>query len=346
MRRGDCVDVICLSGYSALEFWRSASGHHPGEGATGAVPNLSVTPAASDALSRLAVLPFALRLPVEVLVTSPAARRNSDLLCTRLCTLPLPSGLIMQVSKGVYVVSPELCFIQLATELSLHELIQLGFELGGTCAPLTGGADGLRSRREPLMRIDRLEALLRAAPGVHGHVRAERAARFVLEGARSPMETVSAMFLGLPRRLGGKGLPEIVLNARIELDDQARRLAHKSYLECDLFWPQARLAVEYEGRRYHEGERSMASDKARANALRHMGITVISLFDEHIRDEAAFDAIAMDIAHELGFRLRPRSYDETPCVRELRRAVLVRPGSAEPAWPALWLDAPLLSESL
>ena len=340
------MDGICLSGRSALEFWRSSCGRRPGKSVMGNSPDLAVAPVAPNALPCLAPLSSALKLPVEALVTSPAARRGGNLLRTRLCTSPLPPGSIMHVSGGVYVVSPELCFMQLATELSLHELIQLGFELGGTYAPSPEHMGGLRSRREPLLRIDRLKALLRATPGMHGHVRAERAARFVLEGARSPMETLSAMFLGLPRRLGGKGLPDMALNVRVELDDQARRLAHKSYLECDLFWSQARLAVEYEGRRYHEGERNMASDKARANALRHMGITVISLFDEHIRDESAFDAIAMDIAHELGFRTRPRSYDEASRVRELRRAVLARPGGAEPAWPALRIDSPLLSEAM
>ena len=346
MRKGLLMRAICLSGCSALEFWRSASARPLCEGsAEGRSSDFAAAPDVPAVLSRLAALPAALRLPVEVLVTDPSARRKSDRLKTRLCTLPLPASSIVRVNKDVSVVSPELCFLQLASVLSVHELIQLGFELCGTYAPSPAGVDGLRSRRAPLMDVGRLGTLLRAMPGAHGHVRAERAAEFVLADARSPMETLSSMLLGLPGRLGGKGLPKMVLNARIELDDQARKLAHKSYLECDLFWPQARLAVEYEGRKYHEGERNMASDKARANALRHMGIKVISLFDEHIRDEAAFDAIAADIARELGFRMRSRTYDEASRVRELRRAILVRQGGAEPAWPALRLDLPLVSET-
>lgn len=335
---------VCLYGYSALEFWRAAPGaratDHP-------VPDpgcLALPQSGLDVLQKASGLMAPLRLPVETLVSERSARRNANNVRMRYCAIPLPTGSLVRAGRHVLVPTPELCFLQMARALSLHELIQLGFELCGTYAPPAPDTEYLRTRTTPLTTVERMASLVALLPGAAGHKRAMRALEFVRDNARSPMETVSAMLLGLPRRIGGKGLPGMALNYRVDLDRQGQKLAHRSYLLCDLFWPEARLDVEYEGREFHSGEHNMASDKNRANALKHMGVSTISLFDEHMRDEDALDTVVADIARILRFRIRPLTDADRLRTRELRHALFVRPGSAKPAWPGLRADNPLLGD--
>lgn len=335
---------VCLYGCSALELWRATTGASPLNDPAPDAGCLALPQSGLDVLQKASGLTAPLRLPVETLVTERSARRSTGDVHARYCAVPLPGASLVRVNRHVLVPTPELCFLQMARSLSLHELIQLGFELCGTYAPPAPGTEHLRTRATPLTTAKRMASFVERLPGAAGHKRAMRALEFVRDNARSPMETVSAMLLGLPRRIGGKGLPGMALNYRIDLDRQGQKLAHRSYLLCDLFWPEAHLDVEYEGREFHSGERNMASDKNRANALKHMGISTLSLFDEHIRDEDALDAVVADIARTLHFRLRPLTDTDKSRARELRHALFVRPGSAKPAWPGLRSENPLLSD--
>lgn len=263
----------------------------------------------------------------------------------RVWAAPLAGSRFARAGKGIYVSSPELCFVQMARELSIYELIQLGYELCGIYLPPRPGSDILGSRPHALTSPQAIMAMANRLQGTHGRTDALRAARYIQGGARSPMETVLGMLLNLPRLLGGKGIPGMSLDHRIDLDEHARKLARRSYLVCDLYWEKARLDVEYEGRAFHEGEAGMASDKSRSNALSHMGVDVMSVFDEHIRSDEALQVVALEIAKKVGFRMRPRSYDDATKTRELRQAILCRPGGAKPAWPGMRVDAPLLAQS-
>ena len=278
----------------------------------------------------------------------PSLRLASSLVTAHLCTTFVPDGHLLQVAPNIIVPSPELCFLQMAQSgrLSRYELILLGYEMCGRYAPSISTDGKLVTRSWPLMTVDGTRKLLSALPRVRSIGDAERALAHAREGARSPQESVGHMMLCLPRGLGGFALPASALNARVDFDAAGRRIAKRAYALCDLYWPQAKLDVEYEGTEYHDGEENMRSDKARSNALAHMGISVISLFDEHIRSDQAMLDAARDIADKLGFRMKAFSERDVARRMELRRAILEHPGSARAVWPGLRSERPLLATAL
>lgn len=103
------------------------------------------------------------------------------------------------MESGVFASCPELCFVQLAQSLPFHELVRAGNVLCGRFY-LDAGKGGELGRREPLTSKRRIEAFLRANPGIKGVKEARRALPWVTEGAASPPEAFLAMVFGLPYR--------------------------------------------------------------------------------------------------------------------------------------------------
>lgn len=338
---------VCLAGFSALEYWRCAERpraqhrmpDYPDELLFG-TPDARQLRLLDDRWKQV------LRCPVEVLVLDRSHRGSSPLLHYRYCGLGLPGGAVVRGIGETLVCSPELCFLQLASQLTLEELVHLGFELCGTYAPPRSGTTRLVERSAPLSSLESIAALLDHMPRARGIARARRALAHVMESSASPMESIQALLFCMPRRLGGIGIPHARLNCAVEFDEEARKISGgRARAVCDMLWPG--LAVEYEGRAFHEGEMNLRRDRARSNALAHMGIRTISVYDEHIRSIAKTWEIGAEIARAVGFRLRPRCYDETqPCL-QLRRSILRSPsGTAEPLWPGHRGERPLLAEVL
>lgn len=339
---------ICLSGHSALEYWRAAtrppSAHewvaNPGE-ALREPPRMAYLNELDERWQQT------LRIPLDIAVGNRSLRRIMRLAHTRLCEAALPTTALVRAGRGLYVFSPEMCYLQMSEVLDPDELVLLGFELCGTYAPPRPGASGLVQRSQPLTSIAQIKTTLGSIPTARYRTKALAAVGRVLERSASPMESISAMLLATPRRRGGFGLPAPLLNHRVDFDDAARTIAHRSYARADLYWPRARVDVEYEGRSYHEGSMHMAADKARANALAHMGVTTISLFNEHLQSDSLLHDMAREVARAIGFRFRPTDYEDRERRLALRRTILRRvEGSAEPRWPGLREEEPTLAEAL
>lgn len=146
------------------------------------------------------------------------------------------------------------------------------------------------------------------------------------------MEIKLALVLGLPQRFGGFGLPAPELNAVVPLGEESRALYKVASCRCDLFWPQARLDVEYDGLEFHKGDSSRTEDAARGAALEAEGISVMRLTFPQVADKNALLAVGKVLSGKLGLQWRFRS-DAFPeryaALREL-----------------LELDSPLVSEAL
>ena len=67
--------------------------------------------------------------------------------------------------------------------------------------------------------------------------------------------------------------------------------------------------MEYNGAEWHAGYEGAGRDRARANALRHMGVQTITVTKEMFADEACLAAVASDVAGALGVRMRTRVPD-------------------------------------
>lgn len=210
-------------------------------------------------------------------------------------------GSYVRVRRGVYVSTPTMLFLDLASCLCLEHLIELGYELcGGFAYRQTGGFFSCG----PLVAPAALVRFAGAATCRRGRKKAVHAASLVLGGAASPREVHAAMLLSLPPRLGGYGLRRPELNGAVTLDEEGWRVLGKRSLRCDLLWRQAGLALEYESDQFHAGLPAYVADSKRRNVLKRAGIDVVTLTNAEVKSEAAMDGLSIGLARALGQRIR------------------------------------------
>lgn len=232
----------------------------------------------------------------------------------------LPAGSILRLSEHVAIVSPELCFLQMATRFSLDRLILTGYELCGTYALLPNPDNpekNIVAERTALCTPADMANIL-AHPIADRNRRARIAAAHILPNAASPMEAKLAMLLMLPTAMGGYALPRPALNPELPLGKDARALYPHSTVRPDLYWEAARFDVEYDGD-MHEGEESRTKDAGRRAALEAEGIGVLTLTYPQVADDAAFDVLARRIGRAIDAPVRIRMKDDG---HALRRASL------------------------
>ena len=270
-------------------------------------------------------------LPIDILISKHGRHRHDDRAIAHIMTVDLPKGSLCRledlldcdslVSIGLCpddtaIVSPELCFLQMAGELSLVKLIALGFELCGLYVmppaeqilydsydqAWSNGCQERYPMRFPLTTPARLCAYLNSARGIDGLVKARRAAAYVLACSASPRETALAMLLTLPHSMGGYCIRGFELNQKVELSDDAARHFRKSYCICDLYHAAGRLAIEYDSDFAHSGDDRRQADSRRVKALTLSGESVVSVINAEITNRLAMDGIAKLIRRRLGLR--------------------------------------------
>ena len=132
------------------------------------------------------------------------------------------------------------------------------------------------------------------------------------------MESVLFAMLVLPCSLGGYGLPMPVLNQRVDVAALAKKVTGSQFYECDLFWPEKNLDVEYDSKTFHSSKKKISKDSKKRNALEHMGIRVVTVTWEQVSDPIEMNRIARIIARHLGVRLRrERFLKRQPSLRNL-----------------------------
>lgn len=243
-----------------------------------------------------------LSLPVHTLVPSSAQRRKNDFISCHVWRGGVVSTPVARVSDGLLIGSPEMLFLQMASCFSVQELIRLGFDLCGTYRRSKTSAFD----QEPLASTKKIETYLELAGRHEGAAKAKRALRFVRDGSFSPKETDLAMKLGLPHILGGEGLGMPSMNYGVDLSPEAAQMLGKKRCLCDLYWPDSRVDVEFNGYAFHHGREQNTHDRKRELALGSMGITVFTVTNEQLTNAEQFDFVASQIAKALGKRVRNR----------------------------------------
>ena len=109
------------------------------------------------------------------------------------------------------------------------------------------------------------------------------------------------------------------MNYEVEASPAARVITGKSFFRCDLCWPDAKVAMEYQSRESHSGEASRIGDSRRANALASMGWTIVEVTNDELDSLAAMDTIAETVCRHQGRCLRPRISDYRARKLKLRR---------------------------
>lgn len=211
-------------------------------------------------------------------------------------------------------------FSTLPSELPTTKLLAIGFELCGTYRINPLDQIGF-SKAEALCTPAEIEKVVQSITA-RGARRAERLAKYLISDSASPMETALALILTLPVRYGGYSIPQPVMNMLVPVKAGQGRGADKHYYRCDLAWPDRGVAVGYDSDAFHTGSDRIAADARRRNSLSYLGYRVITVGRQQMKSEAALNMVAVQIAKQLGVRLRPRSQNWAESRKRLRQELL------------------------
>lgn len=297
-----------ISHETALVYWRQ---HFPLDSELGRPARISKAQTCAYRKSDVfECVPETFRIPdapVDVVLFDSGDRRLSKQVSCCVWSTVIPQGAFHRVGE-MYVSSPEFVFLQMASKLTLRQLVALGCELCGTYALLPENnthpmaIDEYPTRVAPLTSVDKIQRFVEKASKARGRAKALRALRYVIDGSRSPMETMTYMLLCLPPKLGGYGFPKLVMNAEIKLDEEGRLIAQRRSCWGDLCWPDEGLDIEYHGD-VHVGASQMKSDVGRELGIEHMGWHVITVTSSQVFDLERFEVVAKEAASHLKKRL-------------------------------------------
>lgn len=123
--------------------------------------------------------------PISILVSRKEDMRKSQNLSPHIWSGKHPSRSFYKIARSLYISTPEATFLQLGKELSLIQLITIGYELCGSYG-LSAQSDSGFLRREPRSNPQLIERYLEKCDGIHGVKAAKRASSYIAKGSASP----------------------------------------------------------------------------------------------------------------------------------------------------------------
>lgn len=293
---------ICICDISALEIYQSHGRlvpellERPRTSRLGAC-RLPARQMLADTVERLG----ATSKPYHLAFGNPSQATARSDVRRHVHTVPLPRGALIRIDRNTLISSPELLLPELAARNDFDEvdLALVGYELCGTYSldPNEASWSGLIDGVGAITNKRRIASMVQRLGCRHGVARARRALELFEDGSNSPMETILALLLHLPRRLGGLGLGPVVMNKRVATTAGDRWV--------DIYFPASRVGVEYKGRKPHSIEKT-ARDDRRQNKLVGSGITVLNAWYEDLADNHLFEQFVQDLSRTLSIRLRIR----------------------------------------
>lgn len=165
--------LITLHGSSALQYWAFARrSRESREQLLGTAKSrwadtkLALESASAKPPTRLHDAPPECTAPLHVMITDKHARTKSASVVTHLRTAALPPSSLVRIGPGYAAASPELAFTQVAKQLSLVQLVMLGFELCGTYASFS--QEEASYRAIPLTNVARLSGFIEKSGNFQG----------------------------------------------------------------------------------------------------------------------------------------------------------------------------------
>ena len=221
--------------------------------------------------------------PVSILVSCKANMRKSQNLSPRIWSGKHPSRSFYKIAQDLYISTPEATFLQLGKELSLIQLITIGYELCGSYGLSVQSSSGFL-RREPRSNPQLIERYLEKCEGIHGVKAAKRAS------------------------------PE--LNYPIETNEGSVAIRR-----CDLCWPDQQFALEYDSDTFHSDASKLHLDSSRRSALEKAGVHVVSVTKNQVFDRGQLFNLATIASKRLGKRLSPTPFNFAQKQDEIYQAV-------------------------
>lgn len=275
-----------------------------------------------DDLARIeARSPHIYTLPAHFLVPDIKTRTRIKNACCHVAPKGLPENSFIRVGEDLCVCRPEFCFVLMASSMSPVQLIELGDELCGTYRLSLQGPARCNDC-PPLTNVHELKQFLDTCGNFPGIKKARYALRYITPNSASPMETILIMLLCLPFNLGGYALPLPQQNYRIDFPRRVRDLCSKNYYVCDLYWPEAKLAIEYDSDQEHTGSENITIDASKRNELSPLGITVLTVTRLHLMNPEQVERITRIIATHLGIRYREAERGNSEKRAQLRHELL------------------------
>lgn len=266
--------IIILAYQSAMKFWLQVTTAVDMATTASTIKSIQAATGNSKDISSLALQDKGFgRQPYHVLVEPGQRRQATKRVVCHQASSGFPAGSFRRVDKDILVASPELCFLQMATILPLAKLVEWGCFLCGSYAILPD--EGLVHGRELLTSKQKLGHYLRKCQGQRGYSEAVKALARICEGSASPQETKLALLLSLPKKQGGYGFPQPAMNHKVVYTAQEQRIYEKHHVVLDLYWPQWKLGIEYDGREYHGDSDAITHDREKSSEMATRQIEVI-----------------------------------------------------------------------
>lgn len=256
--------------------------------------------------------------PLEVLVGMRPGVRSSRHIQRHQCQLHLPRNAFFEMAPGVWVSSPELVFVQMASQLEYGALLALGYELCG-CYPLEKG-QGFQVRC-PLTTPERLVAFTGQLSGARAAKLARSAAQQVRRKSASVMETEVAITVLTSRRRGGLGLPSAKLNEPHRLSETGQRIARQKSVVGDICWWDKGVVVEYDGQESHAGRDAQIRDSRRRDALLAEGIDATTVTSSQFANVYEFSTLMSEVSRKVGKAFRGWKQGQIEAHMKLRQDV-------------------------
>ncbi|MDO4807523.1 MAG: hypothetical protein Q4A07_09760 [Coriobacteriales bacterium] len=186
--------------------------------------------------------------PLHVLASSSAGRVRMSDVVTHLSSAELPAQSVLWLDEHANMVSPELLFVQMATMLSMPELVMLGYELCGVftrwASDPVGGPVTLDV--PPATTVEELREYMGSVTRVRGAKRAREALEYVSDNAASVPEAVLATMYSLPSGWCGYGMGPVELNRGVVVaTEQEDGYTRKRY--PDIMFSFAPVGINYDG---------------------------------------------------------------------------------------------------
>ncbi|QWT17355.1 hypothetical protein KPC83_05815 [Collinsella sp. zg1085] len=231
----------------------------------------------------------------------------------------VPVG-FLQEYEHFWIPDIRLIALQMARYLSLLELVELYYEL---CADYSLSVSP-KERYFERPSLTTVEALCDYAhhTDIHGgKKKALQALKYVHNHARSPMETACAMLISLPKRLGGLGIRDIELNARIDVPSHLQQLTRSKYFLADILLKKSGTDFEYHGSMHEEEQRGI-SDEERRQTLQSLGFEVVVARKQSLFNQQAFVRLFEALRMQAGERADRYPADFAIRQEKLRQFVL------------------------
>ncbi len=277
--------MIVLSGISALNLLRTLSSYEVAnlraqqsqQSHKSEIEQLAVSPPKSAEVREFfASHESTLHQPIHILVRKESDRLRQKAVVNHVCDKACFRDLICEITPHLGVVTPEYCFSQIAHELPREKALEIGMEFCGLYR-LNGENERGFIAHQPLTNTEKLHAFFQQCHFLPESKSGKTLARYLLNDARSPMESTLGLLFSLPLKLGGRGFTGMRFNVPLKVPRKCQSLIKQKTIIVDLLWEKQKVAVEYDGIMDHTGADKIMNDAARRLTLEAMGYTVISL---------------------------------------------------------------------